>query len=87
MGKCEHTPTWGVEKTPKPEGCHWAKNYKGRRMHLVKGDPDKSYKMGDWSSKTTALCGTDDYQWDAWPGLKSDYLECAKCAQAAKATK
>lgn len=88
-GDCPHTPRWGREKTPTPDGHAWVHaGGRARRVHLVPGEPTQHrITVINWrdDDPITALCGEEHYSWDAWPGLRSDYLECGKCAAAAKA--
>lgn len=89
-GECPHTPAWGVEKTPTPAGHHWAvTGTRARNVHLVPGEPDDRHRITAdfWmpGNEIPALCGAKQYGWDAWPGARHDYLECGKCAAAAKA--
>ena len=89
-GDCPHTPKWGMEKTPTPDGHHWAHaGGRARRIHLVPGTPTEHYRITveNWrdDAKIAALCGAEEYSWDTGRWLISDYLECGKCATAAKA--
>lgn len=89
-GTCPHTPQWGIEKTPIPDGHHWAHaGGRARRIHLVPGTPTDHYRITveNWrdDAPPQALCDAKEYSWDVGPWLPSEYLECGKCAKAATA--
>ncbi|MDQ0377925.1 hypothetical protein [Amycolatopsis thermophila] len=89
---CKHTPRWGVEKTPIPEGHVWARQVvsvrrgNGRRKHLVPVIGVENRSEGRYGAgETPALCGSSTWHWsDKWWDV-NDYPECVRCQRAARA--
>ncbi|WP_326565105.1 DUF6011 domain-containing protein [Amycolatopsis rhabdoformis] len=84
---CPHTPKWGVENTPVPDGHQWAQTVhtpRGRRKHLVPDVGVENYAERRYDSgNTAALCGSEGWSWGtAWHEL--DAPECLACARKAK---
>lgn len=85
---CPHTPTWGVHRTPKPDGHGWCVDTctarsRGRK-HLVPGDYTEGPK---WSNdRPASLCGRTTSSWDGRRMWLSDTPECAKCQREAQKT-
>lgn len=83
--QCEHTPTWGVEATPIPEGYAWFREdgykAKGRRIHLVPASAAE-WKVGE---RPAALCGAASNLWRTGSHVTSGIPECTRCQKAAKA--
>ncbi|WP_343466390.1 hypothetical protein AAI421_14650 [Rhodococcus aetherivorans] len=88
---CTHTPKWGVEPPPTPEGYSWAASLESRALHLV----PVVIEMGETTSldcgpKETikTLCGRAS----AWVWSRRWYeteglIECVSCERAALAVK
>lgn len=88
MGNCSHTPKWGLEPTPVPDGWAWQTTDRGYgrnsyRKHIVPARVD----AGDMA-EVTALCGKTEKQW-RWSGEwhhMTDTVPCKKCATTARET-
>ena len=86
--RCPHTPTWGVVKTPIPDGYQWARQWSitsGRRKHLVPDIGVENYREKRFSAGSTApLCdGKPEFSWSTeWYALDGA-PECLKCATKA----
>lgn len=80
---CEHTPKWGVEKTPIPDGHQWARENshtgRSRRLHLVPDLPDRGIDY----ERHVSLCSTDRRLWSAQWHMTDGLPECTKCARNA----
>jgi hypothetical protein len=89
--KCPHTPTWGVAKTPIPDGYQWARQYSsvpGRRKHLVPDIGVENYREKRWGAEKTApLCGSKpEFHWSTeWYALDCA-PECLRCVAKANAS-
>lgn len=91
FGDCTHTPKWGVERAPLPDGYAWATldGHFGRKTHLkhmvpagVFPRPGEKYPERD----VKALCGNAAKGWwDDDEHLLWDCEPCLKCDAAAKA--
>ncbi len=83
LANCPHTPMWGVEKTPIPDGHQWARDNsldgRSRRLHLVPGLPAKGIDY----ERHVALCSTERRLWSAQWHMTDGLPECTKCATAA----
>lgn len=76
---CPHTPQWGVEPRPTPDGWTWAAHYNARRLHLA---PTEAVADKAWRTATT-LCLSEGYGWSA-AIYNVNYLpECARCLKKA----
>lgn len=82
--KCPHTPKWGTEPLPKPEGWAWQTTdrfgtRRTFRRHLVPSPAAGSSGM----DKTVALCGKVESQW-MWKGESNDLYDTVPCAKCIK---
>lgn len=76
MGQeCQHTPRYGHEETPVPEGHQWGLS-RSTRIHLY-----ESTEKALW--RKTALCGAEHQSIDL-QYARNQRLECPKCAAEAK---
>ena len=75
MGACGHTPKYGHEETPTPDGHKWGLS-RSTRIHLYETDEKSLWRK-------TALCGAEHQSIDL-QYARHQRLECAKCAAAAK---
>jgi hypothetical protein len=85
--KCPHTPKYGVERTPKPEGHRWAQEdgrTRGRMKHLVQGEFDKQDRLWSYDPKVSALCGRESTAWAGGWHHVDGLPECTRCAKTAK---
>ncbi len=85
--ECPHTPTYGVQRTPVPEGHGWVVDAdqtpsRGRK-HLVPGDYTEGLKFSG-GKQVSALCGRTTWAWDGRRRWLSDAPECTRCAREAK---
>ncbi len=90
QSKCPHTPKWGVEETPVPEGFVWAAvdalGPRQRRTHLVRVTAVQAAKDSNYSAgHSRSLCGRRKAFWwkDEWY-VKDGLIECDGCVKAAK---
>lgn len=83
--KCPHDPTWGVEKTPVPDGYVWAAVRWPRQTpyrHLV-----PTAAIDDYKADQAPLCKQggrsrqSSWRVDEW--VKSETMECSRCAAQA----
>lgn len=95
--ECPHTPKWGVDVAPIPDGYTWAAPDmmpdSRARMHLVPGAHDREarYVLGDkawdWRDDTatlTSLCGKKGRMWSThWS--TSGTVTCLRCEAKARA--
>jgi hypothetical protein len=85
--KCPHTPVWGVERTPVPDGHGWVidadQTPSRRRKHIVPGDYTEGLKFSG-GKQVTALCDRTTWAWDGRKGWLYQVAECTRCAKAAK---
>lgn len=90
--KCDHTPRFGYEQPPTPEGWAWARggywgNYT-RTLHLV---PTAAVRTEDHNPdrdhwQATSICGTaDKSNWDNRRWETDGRVECKKCIAKAGA--
>lgn len=85
--KCPHTPTYGVEKTPKPDGHRWARedgSTNGRLKHLVPGEFNEHERLWSRHPGASALCGRESTAWAGGWHHVDGLPECTRCAKAAK---
>lgn len=79
---CPHTPTWGVERTPVPDGYCWAAPTESpRRKHLVADEFDRDWLFGP----AEVLCGNTTRGWTSNRSLLMDLAECVRCQRRANA--
>jgi hypothetical protein len=87
--KCPHTPKWGVEKAPVPEGHQWAREYcltYGRRKHLVPDIGVENCTEGRYGAgHTAALCGSEAFHWHTEWYAVDGIPECLTCVKKASA--
>lgn len=83
--ECPHTPKWGVQATPVPDGYAWFREdgyrKRGPRKHLV---PESA---AEWRSgeRPVALCGIPSNLWRTGRHLTNGVPECTRCQKAANA--
>jgi hypothetical protein len=83
-GTCGHTPKWGVPDTTPPEGLAWAKEQKGKSLHLIPytGPTDRPKFVtaeGGYDNKIASSCGREHWGWEVDGYFESEYLTCPKC--------
>lgn len=88
--QCPHTPKWGVDQAPVPDGYVWAAVHalgaRPKRTHLVPITAVQAVKDKDFSAlDVRSLCRkTKAYWWkDDWHVLDGK-IECDHCIAAAK---
>lgn len=84
LTECPHSPQWGVERTPVPDGHGWCvdleQTLSRSRKHIVPGD----YSDGVKFERVSALCGRTTMAWDGRKGWLYQVAECTRCVAAAK---
>lgn len=84
---CTHTPRWGVDPIPTPEGHSWAASYQSRRLHLVPlVIEEDGLVINTAAPPVKTLCGRASGT--AWSRRGYDIeglVECTACERAAKA--
>ena len=75
MSMCAHTPQYGHEETPVPEGHKWGVS-RSTRIHLYETSEKSLWRK-------TALCGAEHQSIDL-QHARNERLECAKCVTEAK---
>lgn len=83
---CPHTPRFGVEPRPQPEGHTWAGTHDGRVLHLVPiviEQDDHSGLRRD--EQVASICGrASAFIWSTQWHIVDGRTECAGCLTAAK---
>lgn len=87
--ECHHSPKWGVEPRPTPDGTKWAVggyyNERTRVLHLVPASSvetdDEKVADGHW--RAISLCNVEKVRWTArWPDTDGK-VECKRCIKVA----
>lgn len=85
---CPHTPKWGVEPRPTPEGHTWATKHDSRTVHLVPVVIEKDSitdGFGAGRAEVTAACKrVSAYVWSTRLHTFWGRTDCAACTAAAK---
>lgn len=82
---CPHSPKWGVEPRPLPDGMRWAAggwhDNRTRTLHLVpESVVTTEERQVPWAeSKATTLCGTEKYPWSSRWHEVDGKVECKRC--------
>lgn len=85
---CPHTPRWGVEPRPTPDGHTWATKHGSRSVHLLPIVIEKDAILDAFVGKgaeIAALCKrASAWSWSTRWGSFEGRTDCAACTATAK---